>query len=135
MEALEIELKLGGARLGEENEKALQQVRAKEAVIKTLQDKINGLEKVAVSAGGGQSDLLKRIQEMEDEQREKQEKIGHLFFHNTCLLVKMMITKTEKPVSDVFIQDLYDEVRAQSIPMSDWPLYIYSSVGKPSEQQ
>jgi hypothetical protein len=50
-----------------------------------------------------QNQFLERIRELENEQRSKEEKLGRLFFHNTCLLVKMM-QKQSNNAPDVSIQ-------------------------------
>lgn len=128
LEAAEMELKLGGAQLGEKNEQVLRGTREKDRLIEELQEKLASLEKLSQTTGGDQSQLLTRIKELEAEQKTKEEKLGRLFFHNTCLLVKMMLSKDADQSSEVSIQELYDEVRAQKIPMADWPMYIFTSL-------
>lgn len=49
------------------------------------------------------------------------------FFHNTCLLVKLLLSQSQT-VSNVPIDDLYEEVRRKALPMDDWPMFIYSRV-------
>lgn len=49
------------------------------------------------------------------------------FFHNTCLLVKLLLSQSQT-VSNVPIDELYEEVVRKAMPMDDWPMYIYQRV-------
>jgi len=54
------------------------------------------------------------------------------FFHNTCLLVKVLLA-AHGPVSNIPIDGLYEEVVKQKIPIDGWPQFVYErfSGGKP----
>merc|ERR1712048_1309921 len=116
-------MQMGGASLGEQNAKAI-----KDEQILALQQKIEMLEGMSSANGGDQADMILKMKTMEEEAKKSQEKLAHLFFHNTCLLIKTMASKGQESASDVFIQDMYDEVREKDIPMSDWPMYIHSRI-------
>ena len=46
------------------------------------------------------------------------------FFHNTCLLVKVLLA-AHGPVSNTPIDTLYEEVVAQKVPIEAWPQFVY----------
>ena len=44
-------------------------------------------------------------------------------FNNHCLLAKLLL-KTKSRFSNVIVTELYDELRAKEVPISEWPNWI-----------
>ena len=53
-------------------------------------------------------------------------------FHNTCLLVKLLLNTRQMP-ENVLTQELFDEVQSKGVPVDEWPTYVHSrmSGGQP----
>jgi hypothetical protein len=47
------------------------------------------------------------------------------FFHNTCLLVKLLLSASSA-VPNLPIDELYDEAVAQRVAMDEWPMFVYN---------
>ena len=47
------------------------------------------------------------------------------FFHNTCLLVKLLLSHSSA-VPNLPIDELYDEVLHKRVAMDEWPMFAYN---------
>ena len=127
LQTSQMEIKVGGSQLGRRNEglqlelgRLKKSLAEAEARADALQRESARLQRQAEAAalgqpaptGGAPAALVPA---------------SRTFFHNTCLLVKLLLSQSQT-VSNVPIDDLYEEVRRKALPMDDWPMFIYSRV-------
>ena len=131
LQTSQMEIKVGGSQLGRRNEglqlelgRLKKSLAEAEARADALQRESARLQRQAEAAalgqpaptGGAPAALVPA---------------SRTFFHNTCLLVKLLLSQSQT-VSNVPIDDLYEEVRRKALPMDDWPMFIYSRVSAES---
>jgi len=127
LQTSQMEIKVGGSQLGRRNEGLQLELGRLKKSLAEAEARADGLQRESARlqrqaeaaalgqpppAGGATAALVPT---------------SRTFFHNTCLLVKLLLSQSQT-VSNVPIDDLYEEVRRKALPMDDWPMFIYSRV-------
>ncbi len=114
LQAAQLDIKIGGSQLGRKNEELLLELQTAKAALQQAQHRV-GIEPLAeirtTSAPVGSS---------HDPQ------VNVRFFHNTCLLVKVLLAaQTKVKLNNIPIDELYRDVVAQALPVDAWPQFVY----------
>lgn len=126
LQTAQMEIKVGGGQLGRKNERLQSEKTLLEDAFKKSKSQ---LEEVLVEFEVQKKELDELRKTVEDSSGAGQSKMGRQFFHNTCLLVKLLLAE-KYSVQNVFVQDLYEEVLRKKVPMEEWPMYVYTRVMK-----
>jgi len=152
LQAAQLEIKVGGSAFGRKNEELASELHATKSALIHAQQRLAQLEaettttKLQQALGGfglGGNGLLaaESAQPLKGSVPAKAAKARTLadgasemegvggwraarFFHNTCLLVKVLLA-AHGPVSNTPIDTLYEEVVAQKVPIEAWPQFVY----------
>ena len=118
LQAAHLEIKVGGSSLGRKNEELSQQLAASQSSLalaqKQLEQKLLSAarETVQPSAEGWRC----------PRSRGGPDAMG--FFHNTCLLIKVLLSR-QGVVGNIAIDELYEHVVKHRVPIEEWPQFIY----------
>ena len=125
LQAAHLELKVGGSALGRKNEELLAELAATKAALaqaqKQLETQLLAAAQQAVK-GGGKALGADALAGKAAVAASGPDTLG--FFHNTCLLVKVLMSRGQA-VANLPIDDLYETVLAQKLPIEEWPSFIY----------
>ena len=111
LQALQLELKVGGSQLGEKNESLAREAKQLRTSLADAEGQLRAMgrekqtaqreaELLRLGGGGGAGGGKENARVVEKR-----------FFHNTCLLVKLMLSDSQE-IDNVPINELYDEARA-----------------------
>lgn len=133
-QAAQLEVKLSGSSLGRKNEDLTRELEASKASLASTQRQLEqsllavARHTVGAKDGGGAGGGMggKRTALSADAALPPvhggPDTLG--FFHNTCLLVKVLVAR-QQPVRNIPIDELYEDVRKRELPIEEWPQFIY----------
>lgn len=124
LQTAQMEIKVGGGQLGRKNEKLTEEVSMLQESLKKNKQQLDNL---VMESAVDKKELEELRKKVGDSEGAGHSTMGRQFFHNTCLLVKLLLADKYK-VQNVFVQDLYDEVIRKKVPMEEWPMYVYTRV-------
>jgi len=111
LQAAQLEIKIGGSHLGRRNEELTQELQAAQAALAAAQR--HGRDPAAAAA-------LTTPTFSRDAAAEER------FFHNTCLLVKVLLSaQTKVKLNNIPIDELHRDVVAKALPCDAWPQFVY----------
>ena len=121
LQTTQLELKVGGASLGSKNEELLQELEALRRALAESSAQAEQLssDKTQLQRAAEALRLGHAVGAGKPSHTEQQ------FFHNTCLLVKLLLSHSSA-VPNLPIDDLYDEVVQKRVAMDEWPMYVYN---------
>lgn len=123
LQTARMELKLGGAVLKKQNVELQGEVRALAAELEALGTTPARLASLlgshaarspAVATGGGVGSAAPPLALTAHAQQR--------FFHNTCLLIKLLL-KSDAP--NVSIPELFEAALDERVPADEWPIFVY----------
>ena len=139
LQAAQLEIKVGGSQLGRKNEELRQELHTCQTALADAQKKLEvhllAKARSVVSGGGGTGN--RENQGSNNAMIGVVGKSGKLvtggpdtlgFFHNTALLVKALLSKTQS-VSNLPIDELYEHVVSHEVPIEEWPQWILQRYG------
>lgn len=118
VQAAQLEIKVGGSNLGRKNEELRQELAASQQALAAAQKQ---LEVQLLSAARGIVAVKPGIGGATKAVAGGPDTLG--FFHNTALLVKALLSRTQA-VSNLPIDELYEHVVSHAVPIEEWPQYI-----------
>ena len=120
LQAAHLEIKVGGSALGRKNEELEQQLAGTQDALAQAQRQ---LEQHLLSAARDASSNLRKAREAPIVGGP--DTLG--FFHNTAILVKGLLARNQT-VGNVPIDELYEHVVNNKVPIEEWPHFIYERV-------
>lgn len=121
LQAAHLEIKVGGSSLGRKNEELTQQLAASQSALALSQKQ---LEQKLLMAAREAVQPRPKLEPLVEKSAVDGGADTMGFFHNTCLLIKVLLSKHQK-VGNLPIDELYDHVCTHAVPIEEWPQFIY----------
>ena len=117
LQAAQLEIKIGGSQLGRKNEELAMELQTTKAALMQAQ-RLAGIDPVA--------EALTSTKGLVPDGVSLDSQVKGRFFHNTCLLVKVLLAaQTKLKLNNLPIEELYRDVIAKALPVDAWPQYVY----------
>ena len=117
LQAAHLEIKIGGSQLGRKNEELAMELQTTKAALMQAQ-RLAGIDPVA--------EALTSTKGLVPDGVSLDSQVKGRFFHNTCLLVKVLLAaQTKLKLNNLPIEELYRDVIAKALPVDAWPQYVY----------
>jgi len=117
LQAAQLEIKIGGSQLGRKNEELAMELQTTKAALMQAQ-RLAGIDPVA--------EALTSTKGLVPDGVSLDSQVKGRFFHNTCLLVKVLLAaQTKVKLNNLPIEELYRDVIAKALPVDAWPQYVY----------
>ena len=123
LQAAHLEIKVGGSSLGRRNEELAQQLAASQSALALAQKQLEQKLLIAAREAVQPRAPLANAPASAARANGGPDTLG--FFHNTCLLIKVLLAERKGVASNLAIDELYEHVVKHAVPIEEWPQFIY----------